>query len=84
MNDGVPTSAWAAVYYVADSSASLMDLSGAATFATLLPPDWYFIGGAASTFTPDAIRLFAGGDTVTENVVMAGVALAALALWRPR
>jgi hypothetical protein len=141
MNEGVPTSAWAAVYYVADSggtagqkiawmnlaqdhwyrqttvfdistkqilSASLTDLTGSSTFSTLTPTDWYFIGGAASTFTPDAIRLFAGGDTVTGNatgwdnisldsptagvpgvpepatVVMAGAALAALALWRRR
>jgi hypothetical protein len=141
MNEVDPASAWAAVYYVADSggtagqqiawlnleqdhwyrqttvfdtstkrilSASLTDLTGSATFSTLTPTDWYFIGGAASTFTPDAIRLFAGGDTVAGNatgwdnisldspdvggpgvpepatVVMAGAALAALALWRRR
>jgi MYXO-CTERM domain-containing protein len=85
-------------------SASLTDLTGSATFTTITPTDWYFMGGASSTFTPDANRLFAGGGEPAGNsvgwdnisldgdssvpepatVVMAGAALAALALWRRR
>jgi len=89
-------------------SASLTDLNGSDTFSTITPTDWYFNGGTASTFTPDAIRLFAGGGSDKGNaaawdnisldsqdvggpgvpepatVVMAGAALAALALWRRR